>query len=668
LFAGLLTSLEEQRARYFLWVPVLLGAGVGIYFALRFEPALPLGVCLSALFMIGLIGFGVRWIVFKLLCAGTILLCFGLILASIRAHQVSAPVLKDVFFGAIEGRVVKLDRSQSNRLRLTFDEVILYGLEPEETPERVRVTLPQKDATATIGTRTLIYARLEGPGSPVEPGGFDFRRWAWFQRLGGVGYALGPLLPSSQAPETSSMMSLTKTRYALADFIRDKIPGNNGAFAAAILTGERSAIDPALLEDLRASNLAHLLAISGLHMGLLTGFIFGLFRYGIALVPKVALRMNGKKIGAAMAIPAGLAYLLLSGASIATQRAYVMVLVVLIAVLLDRPAFTLRAVALAALIVILIAPESVTQVGFQMSFAATIGLVAGFEALRHTEIWKRPVRGWKKFAKNVFSVGFSSAVAGAATAPFAAFHFNQFAQYGLLANLFAVPLMGLIVMPAAILALILAPIGLSVPFFWLAGAGIGIILNIAQVVADLNGSVVLVASGNAVVLPIFASGCLLAVLWIGRFKLAGCALAGLGLVIWVGSERPDILIDDTGSLTGIMTEEGRALSKARGNGFVARSWLTSDGDKAVQKEAGQRIGSHRSFAAITDPSEDLEQLCGSHKVVLAPKQTAPLNASCLIVDKKMLKEEGAIALYFKDDQIISKGSRSQTGDRLWTRQ
>ena len=659
--------LEEQRARYFLWSPVFLGTGSALYFALRFEPQISIGPALLILTVLAVLSCRVSGIVSKLALAAMFFLCLGLGLASLRSHMVAAPVLSEPFFGAVEGRVVKLDRSQSNRLRITLDDVILYGLEPDQTPERVRITLPRKDAAAKTGTRTLIFARLEGPGAPVEPGGFDFRRWAWFQRLGGVGYALGPLLPSTVPAERSAMMALTNTRYRLADFIRDQIPGANGAFAAAILTGDRSGIDPARLEDLRASNLAHLLAISGLHMGLLTGFIFGLFRYGIALVPNLALRVNGKKIGAAMAIPAGLAYLLLSGASIATQRAYVMVLVVLIAVLLDRPAFTLRAVALAALIVLVIAPESITQVGFQMSFAATIGLVAGFEALRHTKLWKIPVTGWRKFAKGAFSVAFSSAVAGAATAPFAAFHFNQFAQYGLIANLFAVPLMGMMVMPCAIIALILAPIGLSAPFFWIAGAGIGLILTIAHQVASLNGSVVLVASGHAAVLPIFASGCLLAVLWLGRFRLAGCIIASIGLAVWIVSDRPTILIDETGALVGVMTDDGRALNKAKGDRFTANSWLENDGDRAEQADAGLREWQAHGLIHVKEDDQNLGALCAGHKVVLAPKSQAPDVSSCLIIDANMLKEEGALALYFKNNKIIAKGSRTQTGDRLWTR-
>ncbi len=662
-------ALEEQRSRYFLWVPVLLGAGSGAYFALKFEPVLPLGVWLVGLLTLLAGGIYVRSTIVRLLLAGLFCVALGLALATLRTHMVAAPVLAEPFFGAVEGRVVKLDRSQSNRLRITLDRVILYGLEPQETPARVRITLPSKDAASKAGGRVLIYARLDGPGAPVEPGGFDFRRWAWFHQLGGVGYALGPLLPSATAPERPISIRLVQTRHWLSDLIRREIPGNNGAFAAAILTGDRSEIDPALLNDLRASNLAHLLAISGLHMGLLTGFIFGLFRYGIAIIPNLALRVNAKKLGAAAAMPVGLAYLLISGASIATQRAYVMVLVVLIAVLLDRPAFTLRAVALAALIILIISPESVTQVGFQMSFAATVGLVVGFEALRHLSIWKRPVTGWKKFAKGAFSVAFSSAVAGMATAPFAAFHFNQFAQYGLVANLLAVPLMGFVVMPAAIIALLLAPFGLGGIFFWAAGTGIGLILSIAQIVAGWDGSVIRIASGNLQALPIFAGGCLMAILWLGRVRFAGVVVACLGLVLWGISERPTVLIDASGKLVGVMTPQGRALNKTRGGSFSANSWLENDGDDARQADAGARVWDAPSLVHIKgDGPLNAEVLCAMNEIVIVPDVSLPAQTGCVVIDQATLKKNGATAIYTDGDELIIKGSRTTSGVRPWSSQ
>ncbi|MCE8459442.1 ComEC/Rec2 family competence protein, partial [Rhodovulum sulfidophilum] len=212
------------------------------------------------------------------------------------------------------------------------------------------------------------------------------------------------------------------------------------------------------IQALRDSNLAHLLAISGLHMGLLTGVIFAALRFALALWPRLALRLPVKKIAAAGALAVGAVYLALSGGNVATERAFIMVAAVLGAVMADRRALTLRAVALAALIVLVLTPESLTQAGFQMSFAATTALIAVFAALRD-----RPEGGWRppRWAQGVLAVVISSAVAGAATAPFGAAHFNQVSQFGLLANLASVPLMGLLVMPAAVAAACLAPFGLA---------------------------------------------------------------------------------------------------------------------------------------------------------------------------------------------------------------
>ena len=658
-------NLDEQRSRHFLWFPVLLGAGAGTYFALDKEPSLPIAYSLT---IIASIAFGIGFLKYPM--ARTIVRCVcvlatGLVLASWRAHSVAAPVLSEPFIGAVEGRVIKIDRSQSNRLRITVDNLTLYGLEPDQTPARVRITLPSKHAQAKIGSAVLIFAKLEGPGAPVEPGGFDFRRWAWFKRLGGVGYALGPTMKSSRNIDQSFLTVLTAVRHDLADYIRQQIPGKSGAFAAAILTGDRSAIDPGQLDDLRASNLAHLLAISGLHMGLLTGFVFGLVRYGIALFPRLAMKLNGKKIGAATAIPVGAAYLVLSGASIATQRAFIMALVVLLAVILDRPAFTLRAVALAAAIVLLISPESIVSVGFQLSFAATIGLVVGFDLLRRSDQWRQPRKGFQKFLKGAFSVAFSSAVAGFATAPLAAFHFNQFPQYGLIANLLAVPIMGFIVMPCSIVALILAIAGLGQPFFWIAGVGITAILSIANFVAGFDGAVVRVPSPNWLVLPLLAGGFLILVLWVGRMKSIGAVLVAVSIFMWVGTKRPDLLVDRSGDLVGLMTSDGRVLNKGRGQGFVAKAWLEHDGDIADQKTAANRDWSTSKVSYAGRKPVDIEAECRSHAVVVATEIDLAPRTDCLVIDKSLLETVGAVAVYF-DRQGDVRWTGSATKERVWT--
>ena len=264
------------------------------------------------------------------------------------------------------------------------------------------------------------------------------------------------------------------------------MPGAAGGFAAAILTGDRSGVDVAHLEDLRNSNLAHLLAISGLHMGLLTGFVFAALRFVMALWPGFALRVPTRKLAALGALAAGAFYLALSGGNVATQRAYVMVAVMFVAVLLDRRAISLRSVAIAAVVVLVLRPEALVQAGFQMSFAATVALVAIFRALNDDGTWRERVPRW---AMPIASVALCSVVAGVATAPIAAASFNRLVEYGLLANLAAVPLMGLVIMPAGVVAAVLAPFGLEGLALGVMAPAIEWILMVARFVANLDGAV-----------------------------------------------------------------------------------------------------------------------------------------------------------------------------------
>ncbi|MEL6679190.1 MAG: ComEC/Rec2 family competence protein, partial [Pseudomonadota bacterium] len=363
-----------------------------------------------------------------------------------------------------------------------------------------------------------------------------------------------------------------------------------GAFAAAILTGDRSAVDPAVTEDLRGTNLAHLLAISGLHMGLLTAFVFLVVRGGLALIPGVALRYPIKKWAAVAALLASLGYLALSGASVATQRAFVMAAVALVAILLDRPALTLRAVAIAAGLILVWRPESIIQAGFHLSFAATLALVAVFEVLRGMDWWRDPGRGWVTRLRPALAVGITALTAGLATAPFAAFHFNVATQYGLIANLLAVPLMGTLIMPAGVLALTLDIVGLGSWPFWVMGQGIDAVLWIAHEIKGWEGAVVGIPQAPAAALPLSALGlCALCLIrrWVRLIGLVPLVAAG---VLWVSAERPALLVGPGARIVGAMGPDGRALTRARGQGFVAQSWLENDGDLADQDIAASRTG------------------------------------------------------------------------------
>jgi len=656
-----------QRGALFGWVPVLLACGIGGYFGLRTEPSLTwlYGAAIGALCLAILGWRGAAWSG-PLAIAGSFLLA-GLCLAGLRAHLVAGPVLGWRYYGPVEGRVVAIDRSASDALRLTLDRVILSRTAPDRVPTRVRVSLhgDQGHFSVKPGQRVMMTAHLSPPSGPVEPGGFDFQRHAWFKQIGAVGYTRVPVL--AIAPARGAQW-LFRARMALSTHVQARLAGQEGAFAAAIMTGDRSGLDQNTLAAMRVSNLAHLLAISGLHMGLLAGFVFAAFRLGFAAMPSLGLRLPGKKISAVMALVAAAAYLGLSGGNVATERAFVMVAVMLIAVMLDRRALSLRAVAVAAIIVLCLRPEALMGPGFQMSFAATVALVAVFGWLRDAQIALGP-----RWLRPILTVVISSAVAGAATAPVGAAHFNQFAQYGLIANLASVPLMGVLVMPAAVLAACLLPLGLDWIALWAMGLGLRWILAVSDWVASLDGARALVPAPGPEVLPTLAFGALLIVLWQGRLRFVGVIPMGLAAWLWVGAERPVMLISDSGSLVGVMTTEGRALNKPRGGGFVAQNWLENDGDATGQEAAYARWPANlpNKLAVKLVQGKAAARLpltCDGATLLIMtsdPETTVPAGLGCDIISPATLRATGSLAFYDGEKGLRVTGAREITGVRLW---
>jgi competence protein ComEC len=426
------------------------------------------------------------------------------------------------------------------------------------------------------------------------------------------------------------------------------------------------------LKALRESNLAHLLAISGLHMGLLVGFVFATLRYGMALHGWSALYLPTKKIAAMGALGAATVYLLLSGGNVATERAYVMAAVALLAVMADRRAISLRSVAVAAMVVLLLRPEAMLGPGFQMSFAATTALVAAFEILR-----KRGPLQIPRLLRPVFALAVSSLVAGLATAPFGAAHFNMVAHYGLVANLLAVPLMGTVVVPAAVVAACLAPIGLEAVGLVPMGIGIDLILAVARGVSGLEGAVSHVPRPPAAVLPCLVLGALWAILWQGRARALGGLPVLVAALLWFGADRPVALVADTGTLVGVMQADGtRALSKPRGAGFVARNWLENDGDGADQRDAAQRWVSGEGSARKADLGglalwhvfgkgavAALRDCPEAALVVLSHESDAAL--ACDVWTPLRLRQTGAIALYAGPSGLVLKTAREVSGRRMW---
>ena len=672
---AVLDDLAAARGAAMPWAPVLFSVGIAVFFLARQEPGqgafLQAGAGLAAAMALRVRG-GERW---QLPAMGAALILAGFLVAGLRTQIVAGPVLADRYYGPVTGRIVDIDRSFSDQLRLTLDGVALDIVAPARTPRLVRVAL-HGDApfVPEPGQRVRVIAHLSPPDGPVEPGGFDFQRIAWFEGLGAVGYTRKPV-ESLALPGDGPGLWAFRVRMALSRLMQERMEGQAGAFAAALMTGDRSGVTRDTNDALRNSNLSHLISISGLHMGLLSGFVFALCRYGLALAPPVALRLNTKKVAAIAALLAATFYLVLAGPSVATRRAYVMAAVMLTAVLLDRRAISLRSVAIAAMIVLLIEPESLVEPGFQMSFGATVALIVAFGQ------WTRVSGRVPAVLRPVAALCLSSLAAGTATLPIAAAHFNRIAEYGLVANLAAVPVMGMAVMPAGVIAALLAPLGLAAPALWVMEEGCRFILLVAKLVAGLDGAVVPVPTPAGWILPSLGLGALLLALtrppWLRG--LGVLALAG-GLVGWTLADRPLLLIADEGTLVGLMTPSGRALSKAKGAGFVASSWLEDDGDAADQQAAHDR-------GAFAGPRGQATARLGALTIWHLTGKTAPQRAgdvcvpgaivvmdgywrggppACRLFDARALARTGALALSpAPGGGLALRSARASGGHRLW---
>lgn len=676
--------LLAEQDRWFLWLPVVFGGGIALYFALPSEPPVWLGwgglvsaLCLAVPAR--------RHAVGLVVALGILAASAGFTLVQHRAQAAGGPAIQQRV-GPLEavGRVVEIVHRVEG-VRLLLDHVVLERHLPSDTPAKVRVTLRQGGRDFRPGDIVALRAILQPPPTPASPGAYDFAREAWFQGIGGVGYAIGQprILPGGEIAEWT--VALQDLRHALTKRILAAVEGPSGAIAAALMTGDQLAIPKDLLAAWRDAGLAHMLSISGLHFVLVTGFVFVLIRRGIAAVPWVALRVDGKKIAAVVAILAAFGYLLISGASVPTQRSFLMTGAIMTAILLDRTAVTMRLVALAALALLLWAPESLLGASFQMSFAAVIALIATYEALdRRLEGWRRAASGawWRVPAIYVGGVLLTTVVAGTATTPFAIFHFDRFVTFSTIGNLLAMPICSFWVMPAAVIAFLAMPFGLEALPLQAMAIGIDAINAVARMVAAWPGAAVAIKAMPTGGIVAVAFGGLWLCLWQSAWRWWGAVGVIAGSLSVVATVPPGVLVDGEGKVFAVRSETGGYMVSSP-RAFPVETWLRRAGLEASQawprggasgdgrlrcdregclyRASGQVVGLPRSFKA-------LDQDCRNTSVVIT---ALPVRGRCasakVVVDRDALWRGGAHALWLSETGIRVETVAQYRGDRPWSR-
>jgi ComEC/Rec2-related protein len=585
--AVVLADFDEELARgaAFLLMPVFMAVGALTYFGvseeISFRP-----IVLGAAVLSILLYLARSRIVLKLGLASALLLVVGMFAGKVEAWRTGTKMLGSPVTTRVSGVVKAIEFRDGGRVRLTVDVQSTMRPKLRYQPDRIRVSAKKIPSNMRPGSGIAGLVRLFPARGPLTPGGYDFAFENYFDGIGANGFFLGtPKIGPRQQVAGFTVLAdeaIQNFRLDVYERITATLRGETGEIAAALVTGLKGGISDTTNDALRRTGLAHILSISGLHMALAAGTIMGMLRFVFALFPGFASRYPVKKFSAATAIAAGFAYLLLSGGGVATQRSFIMLAVMLLALLHDHAAITMRNLAIAAVIMIAISPHDVAGPSFQMSFAATAALVAAYGAWTDFRFKRCMARDGRRIPtvivfltyplRHVGGLALTSIVAGSATAIFAAYHFHRIAPLGLPANLAALPLFSMLVMPSAVLAMVLMPFDLEVPALQVMGHGIDAVTRIASWFArHTAGDITGLVPANA--LACLALALVILVIATTRWRLAAIPFVMAASVFLWDRRLPDIMVSEDGGLVAVRTSDGNlAVNRMRPNDFVIGDW------------------------------------------------------------------------------------------------
>lgn len=683
------TALDRPVSRPLIFEAMVIafGCGIALYFAMPIEPPPLIAGLLS--FGAGLLyaafhKFKAAYIVILLI----FMLCCGLARSVWHSAAKAAPILPEYRLAyTVTGWIEAVEISGSGyrwRIRVSDMTVGERRLGRESRPVRVRVKAKPGDFVPGDGVR--LKAFLTAPPPPVIADGYDPARRAFFQQVGAYGFAIS-------TPEVAAITStgrenigrhLVKFRHRLTRRVLARAPPGTAGLQAALLTGERAFIPPEQTESLRAAGLAHVLAISGLHMGLIAGGAFWLAAFLLAAIDPIARRFDVRKAAAVAGIIAATFYLILSGASVSTQRAYIMAVVLFAAILLSRPAISIRTVAVAAAITMVLHPESLISAGFQMSFAAATALVTVYGAWRERAPVQHRTGPFRKVFNGFAGLAVTSAVAGAATSGFAAIHFHQVARMGFFANLAAMPIFTFLVMPMGLAAFLLMPIGLDSYPLAVMGWGLEVMLAVSDRVSAWPGAKIYFPAAPSFALAAFSFGFILMCLLRGRRRLIGIAIILATSLAWRITPAPDMRISadanmsfwEIGNDSRILYAERTRADRYGISMFTERAGepdadiisfknavATCDSLACIFTFKGQRF-------VVAETPEIANEACDQADLILITEREAGpiLRRRCAaqIIDAKTLSESGALSIFIRDDVIrIERAKPTGRKRRPW---
>lgn len=664
MFSALRQLLLSEAERWMLWLPVLLGCGIYFYFSLSVEPSIYAGISAFSASVSGIL-LAKRWAFLRMLMLAMAMFALGFAAAQFQAWRLDTSTLeRPIPFTHLRGHLAQVIDTEEGMKLVIDNPVAEKNWKPLELPQRIRLNLRTAEPQLAAGQEIRLRGGLFPLPQPVLPGGYDIARHFYFEGIGAVGYALPNIEIISQNPPNAWQEKLSALRQHISRLIRTEISGAAGTIADSLITGEQSAIPKQVREDMAIAGIAHILSISGLHLSLVAGILFVALRQLLVFIPMLALRFPVKKIAAFFALLGTAAYLALAGFPVAANRSFVMAALVLGTVIFDRQVLSMRSVALAAMLILLVSPESLMGPSFQLSFAATAAIVALYETYARKPLAGKFFDSW--LLKPWFyltGIVLTSLVAGLATTPFVILHFQQFTIYQVIANLGTSPLLSFLVMPAAMLAMLGMPFGLQDIGLTLMQYGIDGIIRLSHWVAGLPMAVSYVPGFPAWGMALMTFGGFWFCFWRQKWRMIGIPLVLAGAASLWTMTPPDVVIAPEAVQVALRLHDGHyAMVKGGTRNFTAKIWAESLGftEYADLKQlpewkcdrAGCFYQSERLTLSLPKRREVAAEDCVPNTLMIADFYPDCRGKNVIA------RPKNAMALWLNSDSIVKKQSIS----------
>lgn len=684
LFLATQWQIEIAYGRPALWLAPAMGIGVLLHLTLPVDP--PALLLYPLIILLLALAVGLRHT--PLLAHGGFVLAAlacGLLSADLSIRRVQGPRIESVVAKAeIKGYVSRVEERAEKAPRLLIELVSISG---RTDPPRRLIAVGRTLAGLKVGQAVSFPARLAPLPLPTHPGAYSPGFAGFFDRVGGYAFVNAkPQIIDLPPPGlvVRAAMAVEAWRTGMTERIVERLGPVLGPLAAALVTGQRTAIPEDINRDFSASGLLHVLSISGLHMALVAGGAFWLVRAVLAGLPPLALRWPLKKIAAVIALLTAAFYEVASGAEVATTRSFIMICIIFTAVLLDRPALTMRNLALAALVILAYHPSSLVSPSFQMSFAATATLVAVYEHKLLPRLATPEQSRGLRFAMRVGEVVAATAIVSIlieiALLPITLHHFHRIAWFGVVGNVLALLVVDVFVMPMAVLTLIMlniGPAGLAIDAL---GFGVARMLDIARLVAALPNATSLFPGFSVAAMLSAVLGVMWMCFWKSRIALFGAAFYLIGVGLWLSDAQPDLYMTASGRLVAV--RDGQGILRADGTSadrFALSRWLEADGDKrkadATALSEGRRCDAlgctlalgRNHVVAIAKTAEAVEEDCRRADILLIPDGAAP--PSCifprLVLDSRAIRSAAGLAIYWRGGTPRLISNAKACGERPW---